>query len=165
MDTVKKQNQYYYFYGPQDMWMKYLDYVPENYRAKYAAAGIYGIYIEDKLVYIGKSNYCLRRICEHMMGVDSKDEHKSNKYRVLDEAIKRGLSVRFDILDYESDESIRGYKEGCYIREWAPILNYQIPREDNWHRYYKNPIAITITLDELLEEENININPNQNHKS
>ena len=158
MDTVKTNNHFYYFYGPQDQWMRYLDYVPEEYRAKYAVAGIYGIYIEDKLVYIGKSNYCLRRICEHMMGIASKKPDKSNKYRVLDEAMKRGLFIRFDMLDYEDDANLRGYKEGVMIREHAPILNYQIPREDDWHRYHKNPIATEITLDELLDEERVSVN-------
>ena len=28
-----------------------------------------------------------------------------------------------------------GRKEGEYIRQYKPILNTQIPREDNWHRF------------------------------
>lgn len=156
MDTVKTNG--FYFSGPWDAWMRYLCYVPVEYQQKYSAGGIYGIYIEEKLVYIGKSNYCLRRICEHMMGINSKDVKKSNKYRVLDEAIKRGLKVRFDMLDYEDDANLRGYKEGVMIREHAPILNYQIPREDDWHRFHKNPIAKEITLDELLDEEWVSVN-------
>lgn len=145
----------YYFNSPKDWWMEQLKYIPEQYRLKYAAAGIYGIYIEDKLVYIGKSKFMLRRICEHMSQISSKNSKKSNKYQVLDEAMERGLKVRFDVIEYVSDDEERGKQEGVYIREYAPTLNYQIPREENWKRYYKNPIALTITLEELCAEENL----------
>ena len=145
----------YYFSSPKDWWMDQLKYIPEQYRLKYAAAGIYGIYIEDKLVYIGKSKFMLRRVCEHMGQISSKNAKKSNKYQVIDEAMKRGFKVRFDVIDYISDDEYRGKQEGVYIREYAPILNYQIPREEDWHRYTKNPLAADITLDELLDDLNI----------
>ena len=142
----------YSFIGPQDWWMAQLKNIPQEYHAKYAAAGIYSIYIDDNLVYIGKSKFMLRRICEHMAQISSKNAKKSNKYQVIDEALERGLRVRFDVIAYVSDDEERGYQEGVFIRKYAPILNYQIPREENWHRYTKNPMAADITLDELLDE-------------
>lgn len=131
-------------------WIDYVDNIPEDKREKYRAAGIYKIMIEDKLVYIGKSNYMLRRVCEHMLMIDSTWEKKSNKYKVLEQAVKKGLKISFDVICYEEDEDKRGWREGCYIREYAPDLNYQIPREDNWRRYYKNPLAAEITLEEIF---------------
>lgn len=147
----------YSFISPKDWWMKQLENIPQEHQVKYAAAGIYCIYIENKLVYIGKSKFMLRRICEHMAQVASRNAKKSNKYQVIDEALGRGLKVRFDVIEYVSDDEERGYQEGVYIREYAPILNYQIPREEDWRRYTKNPMAADITLDELLDELDIKI--------
>lgn len=44
-----------------------------------------------------------------------------------------------------------GAKEGEYIRANLPILNSQIPKAEDWHKYEINEIAKTITLSEILE--------------
>jgi len=44
-----------------------------------------------------------------------------------------------------------GAKEGEYIRANLPILNSQIPKAEDWHKYEINEIAKSITLSEILE--------------
>lgn len=46
-----------------------------------------------------------------------------------------------------------GAKEGEYIRANLPILNSQIPKAEDWHKYEINEIAKTITLSEILESQ------------
>jgi hypothetical protein len=103
-------------------WLDYMKEIPEDKQDKYRHRGIYGIWIEDRLVYIGKSNYMLRRICEHMLGIDR--NQKENKYKVLREAVNKRLKVRFDVLMYTDTEETTGYWEGVLIRQYAPELNY-----------------------------------------
>ena len=56
------------------------------------------------------------------------------------EAQRKGHSINFDVLYYaKSRGSVNrmveiGEKEGEYIRMYHPILNTQIPHEDNWLR-------------------------------
>ena len=44
-----------------------------------------------------------------------------------------------------------GEKESEYIRANLPVLNSQIPKAEDWHKYEINEIAKTITLSEILE--------------
>lgn len=43
----------------REAWIDYVMEIPEDKRDKYRAGGVYGIWIEDRLVYIGKSKYML----------------------------------------------------------------------------------------------------------
>ena len=82
------------------------------------------------------------------------------KYRILQEAQRKGHSINFDVLYYaKSNGRVNrmaeiGEKEGEYIRQYLPILNTQIPKADNWRNYEINEIASTITLSEILQEQN-----------
>lgn len=127
-------------------------------KGKYDGACIYSISIGDQLVYIGKSTDTRKRIAAHMMNIEFKDAeaYNSHKYQVLREAKNRGMKVSFDVM-YRSqeidpnkiDEDI-GYQEGVFIRKYLPPLNYQIPKEENWHKFNTNKKATTITVDEIL---------------
>lgn len=136
----------------REAWIDYVMEIPEDKRDKYRAGGVYGIWIEDRLVYIGKSKYMLQRVCQHMMEIDRQVNKQANKYKVLRAARMKGLQVRFDVMLYEEDEERRGYMEGVLIRQYAPELNYQIPREEDWHGYTKNPDAQIITLEEIMAD-------------
>ena len=67
------------------------------------------------------------------------------------EAERKGHTITFDVLYYAKsrgkvDRMVEiGEKEGEYIRMYHPILNTQIPHEDNWHKHDMN----------LLSEEDI----------
>ena len=52
---------------------------------KYLRPGLYSISIRDKLVYIGKSTDCLKRIASHIANIQ--EGEKSHKYDVFREAI------------------------------------------------------------------------------
>lgn len=124
---------------------------------KYEHPGIYSISIDDQLVYIGKSVNMLRRVAQHYVGIQ---KEKERKYRILAEAKRHGYSINFDVLYYAAGnthpsiiEEI-GYKEGEYIREHLPALNYQIPKADDWHRFETNAKSTEITLSEIMKEKN-----------
>ena len=43
-----------------------------------------------------------------------------------------------------------GRAEGRLIRKYRPPLNYQIPKEDNYHSFTVNRRAKWVTLEEIL---------------
>lgn len=122
---------------------------------RYKHAGIYAIYIEDQLVYIGKSRNMLQRLADHMSEVEDSDIHK---YQILRQAKQEGYNLRFDVFYYtkaESQEAIDldiGYQEAYYINKYRPPLNLQVPKQNNFSSYTINETAKTITLDEVLQE-------------
>lgn len=123
---------------------------------KYAYPGIYSISIDDRLVYIGKSENMLVRVAQHYVGIRTGSERK---YRLLAEAQRQGRCIKFDVVYYAKEHGCHavkeeiGQKEGEYIRKYLPPLNYQIPREENWHSYEVNESAKTITLAEILRQD------------
>jgi hypothetical protein len=48
---------------------------------KYLRAGLYSISIGDKLVYIGKSTDCLKRIASHIANIQQGD--RSHEYEIM----------------------------------------------------------------------------------
>ena len=119
--------------------------------------GIYEIRIDDQTVYVGKSQNMLRRLAQHWVGVNTESERK---YRILSEAKAHGHQVTFHVLHYAENwlppliEEELGEKEGEFIRELKPVLNTQIPKAENWRSYEINKTASTITLSEILQEQN-----------
>lgn len=120
--------------------------------AKYEFAGIYCIKVDDKIVYIGKSGNMLRRIAQHYAGIQRQTE---KKYAVLAEARRRGYNINFDVLYYAKSTRYAdklteiGEKEGEYIRKYQPILNTQIPKEDDWHKFDNRKIDVKSILNAI----------------
>lgn len=118
-------------------------------------AGIYAIKVQNKIVYIGKSTNMIVRIASHMRHIcEQTPESESNKYVVLREALKNNIPIEFSVLYYSNSEDIIediGNTEGIYIRQYMPILNYQIPKEEDWRRYKVNKIAAKATLNDVLK--------------
>lgn len=124
---------------------------------KYDCAGIYCIKIEDKLVYIGKSANIKERIASHLCNIlKYSNEYKAHKYEVLRQAIKSHFTIGFDVMyrSIETDpELIKediGEKEGELIRQYRPPLNSQIPKAEDWHKFFIDKTAQTIGLDEIM---------------
>lgn len=116
--------------------------------SKYDCSGIYCIYIDDKLVYIGKSKNMKNRIASHMYNMEIND--KEHKYQILNEAIRTGHTIRFDkIQRCDIVENISDL-EGYWIRHYMPPLNTQIPKEENSKKYIINKKAKQVTLAEIL---------------
>ena len=129
-------------------WLKRKGYAP-----KYDHAGIYCIKIDDTIDYIGKSHNMLKRVSQHYAAIMGQTE---KKYRIFAEAQRKGHSINFDVL-YHAAETYYpavkdeiGQKEGEYIRQYKPILNTQIPREDDWRKFDVCAVDAREVLKELL---------------
>ena len=111
----------------------------KGYADKYDHAGIYCIKIDDSIVYIGKSHNMLKRVAQHYVIINTKP--KEAKYNILAQAERKGHKISFDVLydakgmTYRTITEEIGKKEGEYIRLYKPILNTQIPKEENWKQY------------------------------
>ena len=87
------------------------------------------------------------------MGIRTGSE---KKYRLLSEIQRNGHPIEFDVLYYAQEKrasAIReeiGNKEGEYIRMYHPILNTQIPHEDNWRNFDTNTIDAKSVLADIL---------------
>ena len=110
---------------------------------KYEHPGIYCIKINGKIVYVGKSRNMLQRIAEHYVGIKA---GKEKKYRIMAEAQRKGYSIDFDVLYYATARTSSaimeeiGEKKGEYIRQYQPVLNTQIPKAENWHKFDINKL-------------------------
>ena len=64
--------------------------------------------------------------------------------------------MNFDVLYYAKsrskvDKMVEiGEKEGEFIRKYQPVLNTQIPKEDDWHQYDTQTIDAKAVLEGLL---------------
>ena len=132
--------------------------IREQSQNKFEGACIYTISIDNKIVYIGKSTNTINRIAAHIMNIDfpGSESYTGHKYKIIREAKQKGHRISFDVI-YRSqqkdpnkiNEDI-GRQEGILIRKYMPALNYQIPKEEDWHKFTVNKLATQITLDQLL---------------
>ncbi len=120
---------------------------------KYDHAGIYCIQIDSTIVYIGKSRNMLRRVAQHYVGIKTQ---KEKKYRILAEAQRKGHAITFDVLydaratsAADTDNEI-GIKEGEYIRQHQPILNFQLPKAEDWSKFDTHEINAREVLSAIL---------------
>ena len=126
-----------------------------DYDSKYEHAGIYCIKVDREIVYIGKSGNMLKRIAQHYVGIRKGSE---KKYRIMAEAQRKGHSINFDVLYYAKNQRYWdiveeiGQKEGEYIRQYRPVLNTQIPKAEDWHKWEVNPVNAEEVLKLLLDE-------------
>ena len=64
--------------------------------------------------------------------------------------------MNFDVLYYAKsrskvDKMVEiGEKEGEFIRQYQPVLNTQIPKEDDWHQYDTQTGDAKAVLESLL---------------
>lgn len=120
---------------------------------KYEHPGIYCIKVAGQIVYIGKSENMLKRIAYHYVGIKTGSE---KKYRLLSEIQRKGNTIDFDVLYYAKAKrtaAIReeiGRKEGEYIRQYRPVLNTQIPKAEDWHKWETNMVDARAVLKDLL---------------
>ena len=117
-------------------------------------AGVYAITINDVIVYIGKSKNLLRRYAQHQIEIEA-EKQSIPKYIVLNQAWKYGFKIGFKQLyncpkHCDDIEDRLGYREGYFIRKMLPPLNTQVPKEENWHSYTKNP-NFDVSLARILD--------------
>ena len=114
----------------------------------YAVFGQGGDLAQPVLLYIGQSRNILKRISAHMAHIKNPytKESYQNKYKIMRKLINDGYTIKFDVLEYTF---LLDEREGYWIREKQPPLNYQIPKE-NGKGYTINKNANTITIQEIL---------------
>ena len=97
----------------------------------------------------------LERIAAHYVGIRQGSERK---YRFLAEAQRKGYAVEFGVLYYAKNQKYWdiaeeiGQKEGELIRQYRPLLNTQIPKEEDWRKWEVNRVDAGEVLKLLLEE-------------
>lgn len=95
----------------------------------------------------------LERVAAHYVGINCGTERK---YRILAEVQQKGYPVGFDVLYYANSkqdiENEIGEKEGELIRKYRPILNTQIPKEEDWRKWDVVPLDAAKVLKMLLAE-------------
>ena len=98
----------------------------------------------------------LERIAAHYVGIQKGSERK---YRIIWEVSqKKHCKIQFDVLYYAQsdtdDEIIEeiGQKEGELIRQYKPLLNTQIPKEEDWHQWTNKKVDSEAVLKLLLDE-------------
>lgn len=76
----------------------------------------------------------------------------------MEEARRKGHGITFDVLYYAKSRRYAdklaeiGEKEGEYIRRHRPVLNTQIPKEEDWHKWDTNEVNSRDILRLLLDE-------------
>ena len=92
-------------------------------------------------------------MAQHYAGMQLLANHK---YRVLSEARRYGHRIRFFVLYTAAAGNPKaiteeiGQKEGEYIRQYRPVLNTQIPREDDWRKFDVCAVDAREVLKDLL---------------
>lgn len=138
---------------------KYQEYCRDPYKVeKYQKPGIYCIKINDIIVYVGKSRNMLQRLADHTLEIEGGRTHKTNKYRVLYQAMqKEDCQISFDTLciitpgyDQEEIDKRLAENEAIWIDYYKPPLNHQLPIVGDPNHRHTNKKAKTITLEEIL---------------
>jgi len=83
--------------------------------------GIYAIYHDDELIYVGSSEMPNRRRYSHF--VNSINANNSSIARAMAKGILKGDKLRFEMLEFVDDKDMRYKKEMAYIRKLQPTLN------------------------------------------
>jgi len=84
-------------------------------------AGIYAIYHDDELVYVGSSSMPRRRLYGHF--VNSIKANNSSIAKAMAKGIIKGDNLRYEMLEFVEDKEQRLEKEKSYIKKLQPKLN------------------------------------------
>ena len=106
-------------------------YEDDDIRNKYNMPGVYGIYCDDELLYIGKSKNMLMRLAQHIKNIN---RGKEKKYVYLRELKKQKKKIRFDVL-YAGEDFTR--VEAELIEKYNPPLNTVKPSGNQKERKKK----------------------------
>ena len=100
--------------------------VPEEIKEKFLdVSGIYGIYIQDNLVYVGQSKSLLNRWVAHKINTlydYGQHDYKEEKYAIFREAYQAGFSICCKPIEFCEPKDLN-VREWAWISELKPILN------------------------------------------
>lgn len=119
-----------------ELYAQTTDEVKEKYDKR---SGIYGIYCDDKLVYIGKSTNLLNRWIAHKCHVYCEESKEYNRpiYRELRRALQEGHTIQAQLIEYCETWELED-KEDEYIIKYYPALNTMVKAPNGNH--YKKAI-------------------------
>ena len=102
--------------------------------------GIYAIYCNDSLVYIGKSTNLLNRWIAHKCHVFCPESKEYNRpmYAELRRAYNLGCNISINLLEYCNIDELET-REDEWIGKYVPALNSIIPKAGGGH--YKKPVG------------------------
>lgn len=99
---------------------------PEEIKEKFLdVSGIYGIYIQNNLVYVGQSKSLLNRWIAHKINTlynYGQHDYQEEKYEILREAYQAGFSISCRPIEFCEPKDLN-VREGAWIKELKPILN------------------------------------------
>lgn len=98
----------------------------KNFLLKYGNTkiiGIYGIYVDGELVYIGSSSSIYTRVRDHCYQMYLENGYNDSKYIELHKYLIEGKDISFEIIDDTITEENRYEIEYQYIEKYKPILN------------------------------------------
>lgn len=95
----------------------------DEYKDDVYDMGVYGIYVDDKLVYIGSALNMYNRIREHCSHMYSNEDNFGEKYIHLHKYILNGSIISFKIIDKNITLDNRYNIEYQYIEKYKPELN------------------------------------------
>lgn len=105
--------------------------------------GIYAVYCDETLVYIGKSTDLLNRFIAHKANTfcDESPEYNSKKYQQLRKAVNLGHNITLKVLEFCGDCSKEELSraEDKWIGKYLPPLNAMIPAANG--RHTRKPVA------------------------
>lgn len=112
MKTYQQLKKKYYTvmdYKRQRLWQK---------------VGVYGIYCNGSLVYVGKSTNMFHRMCSHMMNTfePTERDYNSKKYVELRNAAFAGAKIEFRVIEL-TDPAALDDRQQFWIRKEQPPLN------------------------------------------
>ena len=96
---------------------------------QYNVSAVYGIYLNNELVYVGSSKQCMLRFYQHKRKITMEENKRCEWkdytliYNTLREQYQNGANIYFDIIDKESNNMLLKMLERAYIRVLKPKLN------------------------------------------
>lgn len=85
--------------------------------------GVYGVYVDNELVYIGSSSKMYDRIRTHCQEMYAEENYNDSKYIKLHKYLTEGKNITFKVIDDNITEENRYEIEYKYIEQYKPILN------------------------------------------
>lgn len=97
---------------------------------KYNISAIYGIYVNNELVYIGSSVHCMKRFLQHKYKIflqENKRYKFQGDYRLLYQELRKDYKnnkiITFDIIQEENNVKKLRLLERKYLQELHPKFN------------------------------------------
>lgn len=121
-----------------------------KYYDELSNSGIYGIFINKYLMYIGQSTNLFKRFKEHISFI--KVPNNEIKYKYLNKYYNKQYNIEFSIAEFCTEELLKE-RESYYINTLLPFLNTEVPSYNNRNSWIKTVVDYDELFDEKFDEE------------